>query len=108
MVVVVLPADVKIGWNHMGTLDEIVGYSIYYGPSSKNYTNHITTGYVTNTVISNLPPNTPSFFSGTTLGHPNLETEFGNEIQFNPMPPINALPTMVKDFRLTKVEKTIY
>ena len=105
---VVLPADVKIGWNHTGTTNEVVGYSIYYGPSSRNYTNQVLLGYVTNTIISNLPPNTPLFFSGTSLGSNNTETAFGNEIQSNPVTPTNQLPSAVKDFRITKVTQTIY
>jgi len=105
----VLSSDLKIQWTHGGNNHNVSGYNIYYGPSSRNYTNYVTTGYVTNTIITNLPSNTPIFFSGTTLGFNNLETDFGNELEVTiPSALTNGLPSSVKDFAIMKVERTIY
>jgi hypothetical protein len=109
VVALVRPSDVNIGWNHTGTPEEVVGYSIYYGPSSRTYTNYVSFGYVTNATISNLPPNSVIFFSGISHGPYNTETGFGNEIQSSPAPtPTNQLPSAVKDFVVTSIIKTIY
>ena len=103
----VMSSDVTVTWEHGGASNTVQGYNMYYGPTSRNYTNVVTTGYVTNTVISNLPLN--SFISGTTIGFDNLETEFGNEMQYtNTVPLTNGLPSAVTDFQLKRVEQHIY
>jgi len=104
---VVLAADLKLGWNHVGTTNEVVGYKIYYGPSSRNYTNQTTLGYVTNATIS-VPNEGTIYLTATAIGIYDTETEFGNELQTNSLPYTNRLPSAVKDFVITKVTKTIY
>jgi hypothetical protein len=100
MAFAILASSITVNWNPIGTTNTVRGYKIYYGPSSHNYTNFVTTGYVTNTVISNLPPNTLLFFAGTTIGDYGLETTFGNEISKTTNLITNGLPSMVKDFTL--------
>jgi len=103
----VMSSDVTVTWDHGGDSNTVAGYHMYYGPSSRNYTNYVATGYVTNAVISNLPLN--SFVSGTTIGFDNLETDYGNEVQYtNTIPVTNGLPSAVKDFQLTRMEQHIY
>jgi hypothetical protein len=99
----VLSSDLKLQWIHGGTTNTVSGYKISYGLSSRNYSNYITTGYVTNTTITNLPSNVPLFFSGTTLGFNDLETDFGNEIQ-TIMSETNKLPSAVKKFVVQKYD----
>jgi len=106
--IVVLSSNVKVNWTHGGESNTVSGYNIYYGSSSKNYTNVTKTGYVTNTVISNLSSNSTFYFSGTTLGFNNLETDFGNEVKIITVSKTNTLPGAVKDFVITKVVRTIY
>jgi hypothetical protein len=111
-VTTVISSDVTVSWKHGGTTNTVVGYNIYYGNSTRNYTNFITTGYVTNVVISNLPPNTTFYFAGTTIGVSNSETQIGNELQFvttsDTISNTNKLPSEVKNFTLTKVVQTTY
>jgi hypothetical protein len=104
----VLSSDIDLKWTHGGHSNTVAGYVIHYGPSSKNYTNSISTGFVTNAVVSNLPPNTTLFFSGATVGFDGLHTDLGNEISITTATPTNQRPSAVKDFTLTRVDKTIY
>src|SRR6516162_10209636 len=43
----------------------VVGYTIYYGGASHQYTNSVAVGNVTNATIPGLAANTPYFFSAT-------------------------------------------
>jgi hypothetical protein len=104
MACAVFSSDVKVTWTPIDTTNNVAGYGIYYGPSSRNYTNSITTGYVTSLIVSNLPPNTTLFFSGVTYGYNGLQTDFGNEVQVTTLSTTNGLPSAVKDFTITKVD----
>lgn len=106
--IAVTSSDVKITWEHGGSSNTVMGYNFYYGPSNRLYTNVVSTGYVTNMILTNVPLNGPVFISGTTIGFDNLETEYGNEVQVTILPITNNLPSAVKDFVLTRLEKTIY
>lgn len=97
---VVSSSDVNVRWTHGGSSDTVSGYHIFYGVSPGNYNNSVTTGYVTNTTVSNLPPNTLFYFSGKTIDPFGTETGFGNEVQFLTPGVTNGLPSAVKDFRL--------
>jgi len=100
-----MSSNVFVNWDHSGLPDTVSGYNIYYGPSNHYYTNFVTVGYVTNVVISNIP--TPAYFSGKTIAPDGSESAFGNEIRSTPIP-ANTLPSMVRDFSISKVAVTIY
>ena len=107
-----LSANVKVNWSHVDTSNAVVGYAIYYGPSSKNYTNSIRVGYVTNAIIPDLPSNSVTYVSAASVGINNFETDLGNEIQAIPTSDTNVppsiRPTMVKNFTITQITKSIY
>lgn len=103
-----IASDVPLKWTHGGTINTVASYKFAYGPSSRNYTNEITFGYATNGIIPNIPPNSTIFISGTTVGFDGLQTDYGNEICISTTIPSNAIPSVVKDFQLVRVDKNIY
>jgi hypothetical protein len=106
--VAVISSDVFVTWEHGGTTNSVIGYQIHYGTQVGNYTNFVTVGYVTNVTITNLQPNTTFYFSGKTIGNDNSVTDFGNELFVSTISGTNTLPSAVKDFVVTRVERNIY
>lgn len=98
----VASSDVKLNVSHNGSSNDTAGFSIYYGPSSRNYTNFQRFGYMTNVVVTNLPADSTLFFSGRAIDFNNYESDLGNEVQVATITPTNSLPSAVKDFRLMR------
>jgi hypothetical protein len=67
----------------------VTGYRVYYGPTSRNYTNSIVAGNVTTNTISGLASGVTYFFAITANTAGGLESDFSNEIRFVP-----GLPTV--------------
>ena len=74
-------ADVSLSWQPSASTN-VIGYNIYYGTTSGNYTGKITVGNVTTTTISNLNSGTTYYFSATALDSNGNESEFSNETEF--------------------------
>jgi hypothetical protein len=60
----------------------VTGYNIYFGGASHEYTNSISVGNVSSTVISGLLENTPYFFAAKALNSTGDESDFSNEAAF--------------------------
>jgi len=58
----------------------VVGYKVYYGVVSGDYTNSIDVGNVTNVVVTNLAPDTTYYFAATSYDILGVESVFSNEI----------------------------
>jgi fibronectin type 3 domain-containing protein len=72
-------ASVSLSWSP--SIDPtVVGYKIYYGVASGDYTNSIDVGNVTNVVITNLADNTTYYFAATSYDINDVESVFSNEI----------------------------
>lgn len=106
--IAVISSDVIVIWDHSGTTNSVTGYQIHYGTQSRNYTNFVITGYVTNTTVTNLQPNTTFYFSGKTIGTDSSVTDFGNELSITIPSGTNTLPSAVKDFVIMRVERNTY
>ncbi len=73
----------------------VVAYKVYYGPSSRSYTNSIQVGNVTNASIAGLMEGATYYFGATALDNSGLESDFSNETVFTvPVPPGNQSPTL--------------
>jgi Fibronectin type III domain len=67
----------------------VTGYRVYYGATSRSYTNSIVTGNVTTNTVSGLASGVTYFFAITANTADGLESDFSNEIRFVP-----GLPTV--------------
>ena len=73
----------------------VVAYKIYYGPSSRGYTNSIQVGNVTNASIVDLAEGATYYFGATALDGSGLESDFSNETLYTvPVPLVNQPPTL--------------
>jgi ethanolamine utilization microcompartment shell protein EutS len=66
----------------------VVGYNVYYGGTSGDYTNKISTANTTNTVVSGLTQGVTYYFVVTAYDSSGLESPFSNEASY--AIPLNA------------------
>jgi hypothetical protein len=89
-------AGVSASLNWVASSDpSVIGYTIYYGGASHQYTNSVMVGNVTNATISGLAWNTAYFFAATAQDNSGTQSAFSNETAFEG---VNAAPN--EDFRL--------
>jgi hypothetical protein len=67
-----------LSWNPSGDTN-VAGYRVYYGGASQSYTNSVTVGNVTNTVISGLVDGCTYYFAAKSYDSAGNESEFSNE-----------------------------
>jgi hypothetical protein len=80
---VVGPASVSLAWDRNPEAD-VVGYRIYYGLSSRQYTNSIYVGNLTTGVVPGLSNGVPYFFAMTSLDATGLESDYSSEVAVTP------------------------
>lgn len=87
-----VPAGVTVplAWNQSPD-PNVAGYNVYYGTTSRTYTNHIHLGNVTNTVISGLAAGVAYYFAATCYDAAGGESGYSDEAS-NPVPP--AIPAL--------------
>ena len=73
---------VVLGWDASPDASA-VGYRVYYGGASGNYTNSATVGNVTNTTFNGLPDGTTYYFAAVAYTVDGFESAFSNEIIYN-------------------------
>lgn len=71
-------ASVTLAWDASPNA-EVVGYKIYYGTSSHDYTEVVTVGQVTSVTIAQLNPGTTYYFAATTFDAAGNESAFSGE-----------------------------
>jgi hypothetical protein len=69
---------VPLAWNPSND-PNVAGYRIYYGSASQLYTNSVTVGEVTNTVIGGLIDGCTYYFAAKSYDSAGNESEFSNE-----------------------------
>ena len=72
---------VMLRWNP-STDPSVVGYNVYYGNESSNYTYCVSAGDSTNLAIQ-LPLTGRSYFAATTYNASGVQSPFSNEISFS-------------------------
>jgi hypothetical protein len=72
----------------------VTGYNVYYGSASRTYTNVISAGIATNTVVSNLVTGVTYYFAATTHTAAGLESDYSLEASYYVAPPVNLPPTL--------------
>ena len=72
---------ITLGWNYAPSTN-VVGYNLYYGPDTGNYTNHV---HVGNTNIARiLGLSGPKFFCVKSMTITGLESICSNEVSYQP------------------------
>jgi len=73
---------------------QVVGYRIYYGATSGNYTNSAPVGLVTSATLTGLAVGTKYYFAATAFDNTGGESDFSNETSYTPAAPANQPPTL--------------
>jgi hypothetical protein len=73
--------SVNLAWDASSDKN-ILGYAVYYGTASRQYTNVVVVGNVTSTTVSGLPENATCYFAVTARDALGLESEFSNEVSW--------------------------
>ncbi|MGH7942938.1 MAG: fibronectin type III domain-containing protein [Limisphaerales bacterium] len=80
-----LPASasqsVKLSWTASPSPD-VVGYNIYYGDASGDYTNEISVGSVTNVTVSGLADRTTYFFAAQAINNDGIESGYSVQTSY--------------------------
>jgi hypothetical protein len=74
-------ATVSIGWSQSSDTN-VIGYNIYYGTTSGNYTSKVTAGNVSAVTISNLTAGATYYFVATDFDAKGDESAFSQQIPF--------------------------
>lgn len=81
------PYSLTFGWN-ASTSPAITNYQIWWGPSSRTYTNAVSVGTNLTGVVSNLTRGPVYFFAATCTDTNALTSDYSNEVSTNkPAPP---------------------
>jgi len=86
-------ASVILAWDPSPD-PQAVGYRIYYGVASGNYTNSSPVGAVTTATVTGLTVGTTYYFAATAFDTNGVESIFSNEITYTPAPAANQPPTL--------------
>jgi len=74
-------ASVKLAWIP-STDPYVVEYHLYYGPSTKNYTNMVRVGVVTNATLAGMVSGATYFVAATAFDSVGQESDYSAEISF--------------------------
>jgi len=89
----VLAGSVSLTWNPSPDTNS-VGYNVYYGSASGDYTNVLSVGAVTNVTIVGLTAGATYYFAATTVSSLGIESAFCSEVSYViPLSDINTNTT---------------
>jgi hypothetical protein len=74
------PQSATLAWNPSVPASDVVGYNIYYGGATGNYTNVIDVGLATNGVVTNLLAGGTYYFVTTAYTSTDVESGYSNEV----------------------------
>src|SRR5579872_5721768 len=72
---------VTLSWD-TSTDPTVTGYNVYYGNSSRGYTNLVPAGTLTTAIVSNLASGATYYFAATTYNAAGLESDFSAEVSY--------------------------
>lgn len=73
--------SVTLAWNPSADAN-VTGYRLYYGNTSRNYSNVVAVGPSANTTVSGLSEGATYYFSVTAINNLGLESSLSNEITY--------------------------
>ena len=74
------PQSATLAWNPGVPSTDVAGYFIYYGVSTRSYTNRLDAELGTNGTVSNLVAGTTYYFAATAYTTSGLESDFSDEV----------------------------
>jgi len=80
-----LAAHIDLAWDPI-TEPDLAGYIVYYGASSRNYTDWVDVGYVTSARITGLGDDTEYFFALAAYDYYGNDSDFSDEVSGYPIP----------------------
>jgi len=83
-------SGVVIGWNQSSDTN-VVGYKVYFGTASHDYTNVVVVGNVTNALISEIMPEMTYYFAATTYTQSGEESAYSTEVSYTAPSSANTL-----------------
>jgi hypothetical protein len=86
-------ASVTLAWDN-STNSAVTGYNLYYGTSSRTYSQIVSVGNSTNATVSGLVVGTTYYFAATAYNASGAESDFSNEATYTPAAGSNAPPTI--------------
>jgi hypothetical protein len=86
-------SSLNLEWNQSQDTNA-VGYKLYYGTSSHNYTNVIVAGNVTNLLVSGVVPGLTYYFAATAYTSSGAESDYSTEVSYT-VPPGDMLNSAV-------------
>jgi hypothetical protein len=90
---VLATGSVTLAWNAITVTNSgVIGYNVYWGGSSGNYTNQVNVPGIntTNVTISGLTQGTTYYFAATSYTSAGMESPFSSEVSY--LVPANILP----------------
>jgi hypothetical protein len=75
--------NVIMSWDPSPDLT-VASYNVYYGSASRSYTNVISAGPFTSTIISGLSVGTTYYFAVTAVDILGQESDYSNEVSYTP------------------------
>lgn len=73
---------VTLSWD-TSTDPTVTGYNVYYGNSSRGYTNLVPAGMLNSAIVSNLASGATYYFAATTYNAAGLESDFSAEVSYS-------------------------
>ncbi len=92
--------QVTLAWDPSPS-PSIGGYRLYYGVSSRDYTNLVDVGELTTATVSNLVVSATYFFAVTAYDIAGLESDYSSEISYTVPTPAARLQIAAQDQSLT-------
>jgi len=74
-----LAGNITLAWDP-GIDPSVAGYNLYYGPSSRNYTNSVLAGSATTVTVSNLAAGFTYYFAATAYDTNGIESDYSSEV----------------------------
>jgi len=93
-------ASVTLAWDPSPD-PQVVGYRVYYGVASGNYTNSAAVGAVTNATLTGLVVGPTYYFAAKAFDGSGAESIFSNETSYTPVAASNQPPTLNSLVNLT-------
>ena len=84
--------SVMVAWDPSVSTN-VVGYRVYYGVGSRNYTNHVSVTGTTAT-ISGLVGATTYYLAATAYDSNGIESDYSSETNYTTAVPVNFPPTL--------------
>lgn len=90
--------SITLAWDSSAD-PSVVGYKVYYGVGTRNYTNSVSAGSATTLTVSNLVVGTTYYFAATAYDTNGIESDYSTEVSGsvalpNQPPTLNAIASL--------------